>query len=71
VVLKRLQKTEVSMSRNAVPSKKIRKGAVGGTRVGSCFGGTERSLGDVDLSCFDKAEVQVPATPAPKKTIAF
>lgn len=57
------------MSRNAVPSKKVRK--VVGTKVGSCFGGRERSLGEVDLSCFDKAEVQVPATPAPKKTIAF
>lgn len=83
-LLKRLQKTEVSMSRNAVASKKAGKAVpatttittttTGGlTRVGSTFGGvvSQRGLGDVDLSCFDRAEVQVPATPAPKKKIEF
>jgi len=62
-----------------VSSKKVRK-VVSGVdkdtlvpRMGSTFGGgSERGLlGDVDLSCFDKAEVQVPATPAPKKKTAF
>jgi hypothetical protein len=64
------------MGRNAVPSKKIKKGvgSMGGLmRLGSTFGGgaSQRGLQDVDLSCFDRAEVQVPATPVPKKKIPF
>ena len=64
---------------NAVPTKKVSKvfsGVDPGrliARMGSTFGGgsQRRLFGDIDLSCFDKAEVQVPATPAPKKKAVF
>jgi len=67
------------MNRNNVPSRKVSK-VVSGVdkgrlvaRMGSTFGGgSQRGLfGDIDLSCFDKTEIQVPATPAPKKNVVF
>src|SRR5437762_3234598 len=66
-VLKRLQKTEINM-RHSVPSKKVRK--VGGMMT---WGSRQQQrvvepVGLMNLD--DGAEVQVPATPAPKKRIA-
>ena len=74
-VLKRLQKTEVSIHHN-VQSKKVKR-TLG--RTGSTFGGGglgvvgERRVKEVVglLRVDDIAEVQVPATPAPKKTMAM
>jgi len=63
-VLKRLQKTEVSITHN-VPSKKVRKTGIAMGRAGSTFGSQRASQPMMNLD--DGAEVQVPATPAPKK----
>src|SRR5262245_54806739 len=64
-VLKRLQKTEVSMS-HTVPSKKMRRTGLG--RVGSSLT-SQRIVEPTPLNSLldDGAEVQVPATPAPPK----
>ena len=69
-LLKRLQKTEISM-RHTVPSKKVRK--LGG-RVGSTFG--SQRIGKMEMETLgmgvdDEAMVQVPATPAPRKRVAL
>jgi hypothetical protein len=66
-VLKRLQKAEINMRHNNVPSKKVRKA------VNSAWGGdgSQRIVEPVLMNLDDGAEVQVPATPAPKKKIAF
>lgn len=64
-VLKRLQKTEVSIS-HTVPSKKVKKGGLPSGRVGSTFG-SQRVTEPVVMTLGDRAEVQVPATPAPRK----
>lgn len=63
-VLKRLQKTEVSITHN-VPSKKVRRTGIAMGRAGSTFGSQLASQPMMNLD--DGAEVQVPATPAPKK----
>jgi hypothetical protein len=64
-VLKRLQKTEVSIS-HTVPSKKVKKGGLPSGRVGSTFG-SQRITEPVVMTLGDRAEVQVPATPVPRK----
>jgi hypothetical protein len=67
-VLKRLQKTEVNM-RHSVPSKKVRKANGGGMMA---WGSQQQRVEPVGLmSLDDGAEVQVPATPAPKKRGVF
>ena len=63
-VLRRLQKTEINM-RRTVPSKKLRK-AITGTWGCSTQKGFE-PVANIKLDDDDDAEVQVPATPAPKK----
>jgi len=65
-VLKRLQKTEVNMNHTIVPSKKVRKPGVLMNRSNSQLG-SQRSEPVIPLPITDLAEVQVPATPAPKK----
>ena len=65
-VLKRLQKTEVSINHNIVPSKKVRKTGQPMNRTGSTFN-SQRAEPSALLNMNDNAEVQVPATPAPKK----
>jgi S-adenosylmethionine synthetase len=64
-VLKRLQKTEVSIS-HTVPSKKVKKGGLPAGRVASTWG-SHRVVEPVVIALGDRAEVQVPATPAPRK----
>lgn len=70
-VLKRLQKTEVSIT-HTVQSKKAKR-TLG--RTGSTFGGAggiENKPRDQRLLRIDDgAEVQVPATPAPRKTVGL
>jgi hypothetical protein len=64
-VLKRLQKTEISIS-HTVPSKKVKKMGVGVAKFGLFKSGCVADLPtavNVDFG----AEVQVPATPAPRK----
>jgi len=65
-VLKRLQKTEINM-RHSVPSKKVRKANSGGVMA---WGSQQQRVVPVGLKSLDDgAEVQVPATPAPKKRV--
>ena len=68
-VLKRLQKTEVSISRT-VPNKKVKKTGLPCGRVGSTFG-SQKAIEPNVMNVDDGAEVQVPATPAPRKRIAL
>lgn len=73
-VLKRLQKTEVNFN-HTVQSKKVKRTLA---RTGSSFGGRAMGGGNREkvrdvgwLKVDDGAEVQVPATPAPKKTMSM
>lgn len=67
-VLKRLQKTEVNIVK-ALEKKKVAKVVGVSEKKGNAFGGKKSAL-FASVSVGDGAEVQVPATPAPRKTFA-
>lgn len=68
-VLKRLQKTEVNITRT-VPCKKVKKAGSSQGRVGNTFG-CQKPVEPTVMNVDDRAKVQVHATPAPKNRVTL
>ena len=67
-LLNRLQKTEVSI-KHPVPSKKMRKTNLQNRKSASISNSQlQKTMGPPVVKVHDGAEVQVPATPIPKRT---